>query len=195
MALNFHTPPTSLSEPTCAPSAVWTATAAALMGSNCKGPASGPGGMWVKVGVKVSGRGEDGSIAVSLSQMAWRLRRGRSISARCVACCGCFADRSQVSLCTPWETMGGLHGSCNWSLALICLWRPGVAGGYWPVPGPRLGHHQSLRLTPRLSSFFAYESLRFTAFAAVSVAAWTALGPLFAAALIHSLLFFLLFFF
>jgi hypothetical protein len=30
---------------------VWTATAAALMGSNCKGPASGPGGMWAKVGV------------------------------------------------------------------------------------------------------------------------------------------------
>ena len=44
---------------------------------------------------------------------------------------------------------------------------------------------QSLRLTPRASSFFAYASLRFIALAAVSVAAWTALGPLSAAALIN----------
>src|SRR3990167_5651797 len=51
MALNFQTPPTCLSEPTCAPSAVCTATTAALMGSSCKGPATGPGGTWAKVGV------------------------------------------------------------------------------------------------------------------------------------------------
>ena len=41
---------------------------------------------------------------------------------------------------------------------------------------------QSLRFTPRISSFLANESLRFVAFAAVSVAAWMALGPLLAAA-------------
>ena len=40
-----------LSEPTCAPVAVCTATTSALIGSNCKGPATGPGGTWVKVGV------------------------------------------------------------------------------------------------------------------------------------------------
>ncbi|MEV8140656.1 hypothetical protein, partial [Pseudarthrobacter oxydans] len=48
-----------------------------------------------------------------------------------------------------------------------------------------LGGTQSLRLTPRISSFFANESLRFAALAAVSVAAWMALGPLLAAALIN----------
>lgn len=53
------------------------------------------------------------------------------------------------------------------------------------VPGSRPGPTQSLRLTPKVSSFFAYESLRFAAFAAVSVAAWTALGPFCAAALIN----------
>lgn len=37
--------------------------------------------------------------------------------------------------------------------------------------GSRLGRAQSWRLTPRVSSFLAYESLRFAAFAAVSVAA------------------------
>ena len=42
-----------------------------------------------------------------------------------------------------------------------------------------------MRLTPRISSFFANESLRFAALAAVSVAAWMALGPLLAAALIN----------
>ena len=47
------------------------------------------------------------------------------------------------------------------------------------------GCTQSLRLTPRISSFFANESLRFAALAAVSVAAWMALGPLLAAALIN----------
>ena len=54
----------------------------------------------------------------------------------------------------------------------------------WWMSRRRLGGAQSLRFTPRTSSFFANESLRFAAFAAVSVAAWMALGPLFAAALI-----------
>lgn len=54
----------------------------------------------------------------------------------------------------------------------------------WWVSRSRPGDIQLLRLTPRISSFLANESLRFAAFAAVSVAAWMALGPLFAAALI-----------
>gem|GEM_PF-3657531 len=53
------------------------------------------------------------------------------------------------------------------------------------VSGNMLGRAQSLRLTPKVSSFFAYESLRFVAFAAASAAAWTALGPFCAAALIN----------
>lgn len=56
------------------------------------------------------------------------------------------------------------------------------------VSGSTPGRAQSWRLTPRVSSFFAYESLRFVAFAAVSVAAWTALGPFFAAVLINPIL-------
>lgn len=56
------------------------------------------------------------------------------------------------------------------------------------VPGNMLGRAQSSRLTPRVSSFFAYESLRFVAFAAVSAAAWTALGPFCAAVLINPIL-------
>ncbi len=60
-----------------------------------------------------------------------------------------------------------------------------VAGCHRLAPGNPPGRAQSLRLTPKASSFFAYESLRFVAFAAVSVAAWTALGPFCAAALIN----------
>lgn len=44
---------------------------------------------------------------------------------------------------------------------------------------------QSLRLTPKASSFFAYASRRFAAFAAASMAAWMAFGPFFAAAWIN----------
>ena len=53
------------------------------------------------------------------------------------------------------------------------------------VSGNTLGCAQSLMLTPRASSFFAYASLRLLAFAAVSVADWTAFGPFGAAALIN----------
>ena len=49
---------------------------------------------------------------------------------------------------------------------------------------PLVSGAQYFSSTPRSPSFFAKESLRFAAFAAVSVAAWMALGPLLAAALI-----------
>lgn len=43
---------------------------------------------------------------------------------------------------------------------------------------------QSSRTTPKARNFFAYASLRFSALAAVSTAAWMALGPLGATVLI-----------
>jgi len=51
--------------------------------------------------------------------------------------------------------------------------------------GERFSASQSLRLTPKASSFLAYASRRFAAFAAASTAAWMAFGPFLAAALIN----------
>lgn len=59
-----------------------------------------------------------------------------------------------------------------------------MGGRQWLVSRSMFGGAQFMKSTPRVPSFLAYESLRFAAFAAVSVAAWMALGPLFAAALI-----------
>ena len=59
-----------------------------------------------------------------------------------------------------------------------------MRGRQWWVLRHALGGVQYFSSTPRSPSFFAKESLRFAAFAAVSVAAWMALGPLLEAALI-----------
>ncbi len=97
------------------------------------------------------------------------------------------ALRGQLPECAKMTALQTPIGTWLCRLRVGCCYRLGPVGGSRQrlVSGNTLGRVQSLRLTPRVSSFFAYESLRFVAFAAVSAAAWTALGPFCAAALIN----------
>ena len=90
----------------------------------------------------------------------------------------CSNDRTSIacqSLQDPRPILFSGHGIIL-AIRTRCA-QPPTAGGY--AAG---GVAKPLGFTPKASSFFAYESLRLAALAAVSVAACMALGPLWAAA-------------
>ena len=94
-------------------------------------------------------------------------------------------DDASIAVLRKHANRGRIRGQfCFQITEIILMIRARCARSPMVGVKPWAWRAQYVGSTPRSPSFFAKESLRFAALAAVSVAAWMALGPLLAAALI-----------